>query len=126
MGSRPQAGRVRLATSLRKGPNTAYLELLVELGVYVQADEHGLCEACWGVGEMAGVTEGQPRAPTLSPTPRPTGSPARANSTSSLGSVAENSTVWWPPGRRPMISWSCSAKPISKSLQGTVGREGQW
>lgn len=52
VGSRPQAGRVRLATSLRKGPNTAYLELLVELGVYVQADEHGLCEACWGVGEM--------------------------------------------------------------------------
>lgn len=67
---------------------------------------------------------GQPPAPTLGPAPLSTGSPARANSTSSLGSVAENSTVWWPPGRRPMISWSCSANPISKSLQGDGGQGG--
>lgn len=120
------AGRLCLATSLRKGPTLPHLELFIEFGVYIQADEHGLCEACWGVEEIAGVTKGQTPGPTLSPAPCPTGSPARANSTNSLGSVAENSTVWWPPGRRPMISCSCSAKPISKSLWGMVGREGQW
>lgn len=100
-----------------RGPRLPHLELLIELGVHIQTDEYGLCEACGGV-EIAGVTEGNPPDPTLSPAPCPTGSPARANSTSNLGNVAENSTVWWPPGRRPIISCSCSANPISKSLQG--------
>lgn len=127
VGSQLWAGRLHLATGLSEAP-ISHLELFVELGIYVQADEHGLCEA-WGVrGRLQGSQRGRLQTPasTLSLAPRPTGSPARANSTSSLGSVAENSTVCWPPGRRPMISCSCSAKPISKSLQGMVGREGQW
>lgn len=45
-------------------------------------------------------------------------SPALANSTSSLGKVAENSRVCLVSGSLLIISWSCSAKPISKSLSG--------
>ena len=42
-------------------------------------------------------------------------SPARANSTSDLGSVALNRSVCRVGGRRRSSSSSCSAKPISKS-----------
>ena len=45
--------------------------------------------------------------------------PARANSTSSFGRVAENRSVCRVSGSRRMISWSCSAKPISNSLTKT-------
>lgn len=100
-----------------------HLELLVEFGIHIEPDEHRLREACgWhraGVGGWV-VTEGrapQGPKPAVAPSRAPAHSPARANSTSSLGSVAENRTVWWPPGRRPMISCSCSANPISKSLR---------
>lgn len=44
-------------------------------------------------------------------------SPALANSTSSLGSVAENSRVCLVSGSLRMTSWSCSAKPISNNLR---------
>lgn len=45
-------------------------------------------------------------------------SPALANSTSSFGRVAENSRVCLVSGSLRMISWSCSAKPISNNLHG--------
>lgn len=101
-----------------------HLKLLVEFGVHVQPDEYGLCEACSGHRGCRAVTEAGPQAPSRVPAPSPphphpappAHSPARANSTSILGSVAENRTVCWPPGRRLMISCSCSANPISKSL----------
>ena len=41
--------------------------------------------------------------------------PARAKSTSTLGSVAEKSSVWRASGTPRMMSWICSANPISKS-----------
>ena len=51
-------------------------------------------------------------------------SPALANSTSSLGSVAENSRLCLLSGSLRMISVSCSAKPISNSLEEQRGGEG--
>lgn len=52
-----------------RGPTLPHLELLIELGVHIQTDEHRLCETCWGVGETAGVTEGRVPAPPPHPTP---------------------------------------------------------
>lgn len=55
----------------------------------------------WGV---AGSQDCPPHHPgtdeflALSPAPPRPSHQLRANSTSSLGSVAENRTVWWPPG----------------------------
>lgn len=125
-GERGQGG---LTGSRLQAPEGArvepHLKLLVEFGVHIEPDEHRLREACgWhregvGGGWWVGTGGRAPRPLSSggpSTTTTPAHSPARANSTSSLGSVAENRTVWWPPGRRPMISCSCSAKPISKSL----------